>query len=381
MSHKDHNAKKAKTRRPLFFVLLGILLFATAGVLIADRTQTHTSIAPAPRAYHYVARQSFDNSVHYQQSSFFSSTPGAANTAYLSDLTDTINSQLHYTFHGSEPTDLQYTYSVKALIQSIYGSRTSDDSAANVWSQQYTLLEPVDGSRKTDSLKLTPTVTIPFTDYKQKSEQFKNAFSAAVTSQLVVTFTVHVSGTFNNTPFDDNKTSTITMPLDQEVYKLATKYLNQEQHDVIPAKSLRLADVITRYEIAVATALIIAGMACSMYGIRKQIIKSPHQRELEKIYRYHDGIIIKAHRLTNLANKNVVMVQSFEDLLNIEEEIKAPIIASKVSDATTHFLITRDDIVYVYTLGDPVPFKPPTDSGKPPTPPATPPQNFRRVSG
>lgn len=38
--------------------------------------------------------------------------------------------------------------------------------------------------------------------------------------------------------------------------------------------------------------------------------------------------------------------------------MKTPIIAHEVNDATTHFLITRDDIVYVYTMGVQMPFKP-----------------------
>jgi hypothetical protein len=358
MSHKNHHSDKAPTRRPIVFVLLGVLLFAGAALLITDRLQPRTSIAPPPQTYRYSTRQSLANDVQYHQTSFFSGNPGPSNNAYLASITDTINTQLHYSFNANDATDLRYTYDATAVVHSVYGSRDGNEGAATVWSQKYTLLKPVHGTQKTASLSLNPKVEIPFTEYRQRTEQFKNAFSAPLTNEAIVTLTVRVSGKINDTPFDDRKVSTVTVPLDQQVYKLAAQYTGDDQHEVIPAQSMHLADLITRYEVAVAAVLIAGGLACTIYGIRKQIIKSPHQREVEKIYRYHNGIIIKASRPTNLANKNVVMVQSFEDLLNIEEEIKTPIIASKVSNTSTHFLITRDDIVYVYTLGDQIPFKP-----------------------
>ncbi|MGB2686710.1 MAG: DUF5305 family protein, partial [Candidatus Saccharimonas aalborgensis] len=88
-----------------------------------------------------------------------------------------------------------------------------------------------------------------------------------------------------------------------------------------------------------------------VYGMRKQIFKSAYQRELEKIYRYHDGIIIRASQPAAIAGKTMVPVQTFDDMLNLEEELKVPIVATPAGNEATRFLIVRDDIVYVYTLG------------------------------
>lgn len=87
------------------------------------------------------------------------------------------------------------------------------------------------------------------------------------------------------------------------------------------------------------------------FGMRKQIFKSPYQRELDRIYRYHDGLIIKASAHTDLSSKTTVPVQSFEDILNLEEELKSPIVASAAGLNATRFMIIHGDIVYVYTLG------------------------------
>ena len=359
MSSDADNPNK-KARRPVVFLLVGLLLFAAAGFLASHMLRAQPKAAPSPKTYEYHTEQSMQNNVRYRQSSFFSSTPGATNTAYIADLTDSINARLHYKFQANQTANLSYAYDAKAVIQSTYTNHNSEDTVAkNVWTKQFDLIKPTTGNQQANTLQLSPAVIIPYTDYRQLAQQFNDAIDTPINSQLVVTLSVRVQGTVNDAPFEDRKVSTITLPLDQQVYTLAAKFIRSEDHQIKPKHTPGMGSILSRYELAYAVALLGLAVVCSIYGVRKQTITSPYQRELEKIYRLHDGIIVKASRADSLNHKTVVMVQSFDDLLNIEEEIKTPIIASKVSDATTHFLITRDDIAYVYTLGFPAPFKPP----------------------
>ena len=95
----------------------------------------------------------------------------------------------------------------------------------------------------------------------------------------------------------------------------------------------------------------VLGVLALVFGFRKQIFKTPYERELERIYRFHDGIIIRASRPARLDGKNIVPVRSFDDILNLEEELKAPIVATQMSDTSTRFMIIRENVAYVYTLG------------------------------
>jgi hypothetical protein len=110
-------------------------------------------------------------------------------------------------------------------------------------------------------------------------------------------------------------------------------------------------DRVAQYEIYGAIGIGILALASFVYGFRKKIFKTPYQRELDKIYRYHDGIIVRASRPTDLSGKRIVAVKSFDDMLNLEEELKLPIVAASVSAEATQFMIIRDDVVYAYILG------------------------------
>ncbi len=356
MSNTEHTPH---ARRQLIFVLLGLFLFTAAGLLINDRLHVHSDIAPGPDPYKYDITQSVKQQTYYRENSFFGTRPDQSNGAFLTDLTKSIDTQFHYNFNASQTTKLSYRYAATAELRALYGSDTSEKNRPTVWQKQFKLLEPVEGVQQTNQLALQPEVQIPFAKYKQEMEQFKNAFSAPLDDELIITYRVIVEGSTNNTPFQDTKVSTITIPLDQQVFTLATKFKKTDHNEIIPKHTQQIQDTIARFEIPVAIGLIIFGVAYFIYGLRRQLIKSPYQRELEKIYRYHDGIIIHAGRPSDLAHKNVVTVKSFDDLLNLEEEMKTPIIASQVSGDTTHFFISHNDEVYVYTLGVPIPFKTP----------------------
>jgi hypothetical protein len=358
MTQRQYNSPARKARRPLIFFVMGLFLLSIAGVLIYGRLRAHGPTTPVLNPYRFSIQQNVIATPKYKQNSFFTTTPDPSNTAFLTDLTDSIDATFSTDFHASEATDLSYQYQATALIRALYGSdKSTEGGMSTVWSKQFVVSAPVKGSRHDKSWQLKPTVTVPFALYKQKMEQFRKAYSTPTSSELVVTYTLQLTGNVRGTQIQETKTSTITAPLDQQVYIIGKKYEKTTNRELVPVSTKRVEDLIAKFDIPLVVALILAGTACSLYGFRKQKIKTPYQRELEKIYRYHDGIIIRAKRPPDLGHKNVVSIKSFEDILSLEEELKTPIIASSVSDYTTHFFIARDDIVYVYTLGVPASFK------------------------
>lgn len=358
LNQRQFDIKRKKTRRPLRFIVLGVFLLCIAGGLIYDRLQAQSKIVSTPEPFKYSTKQTVDTRVKYRKNSFFDASPNLVNSAYLTELTDSIEAQFNLQFDASKATELAYQYQATAVIQALYGSDKTDEAGmAKVWSKQYTLLEPTKGNSKGTSVTLKPVVQIPYAAYYKQMEEFRNAFSAPINSEMIITYTVHLTGNINGIPFQETKISAINVPLDQQIYKVNTQFEKASNKEIKLANGGGFKDVFARYEIPLAIVFLVAGIVLICYGFRRQLIKSPHQRKLEKIYRYHDGIIVRAKQPPDLLNKNIVTITSFDDMLNLEEELKTPIIASKVSDYTTHFFITREDIAYVFTLGIPIPFK------------------------
>ncbi len=348
-----------RTRRPILFAIVGILIWGIAGYLVYDYKRPH-AIAAGQKKYTYQISQSATSTPHYTQNEFYGSagSPGAGNTAYIASLTDYLNARFNYTFTGSSETDLKYSYKAEAVVRSQFSGKDSTDKASNVWSKRYTLLEPVTGNERTKELSLSRNVEIPFADYAAEITKFNSTYNIPLSSEVVVTYEITVSGNADGVPFKNTQISTVVAPLDQRIYKIAVKFNKTDSKDIVSKRTARLQTIIDTYELPAAGVLALIGLCLSAYGFRRQIIKSAYERELARIYRYNEGIIVKARRPVSLKHLTIVDLDSFDDLLSIAEETGMPIVANELLDTvtrSTRFIITSGDTAYVFTLGGTTP--------------------------
>lgn len=337
--------------RQVGYVILGIVLLLGAGYLAYDVYQRRSNVVPAPSAYTYKITQSVDTKVNYFQNSFFTDGP-EANTAYIMDLTDTIDGAFHYSYSASEQQELTYVYDVTAIVRSKYTfSNNENDGASNVWTQKFQLVTPVRRTVTASQFAVTPTVTMPYAEYKRLLDELKNSLVLPVDGDITVTFSMHVTGDIGGAKLDDTRTSSFVVPVGSQIYAVTTKYDKEDTKQIVTMAAQEGIDKWTQYELYGAIGLGALAVASFIFGLRKRIFKTPYQRELDKIYRYHEGIIVRASRAADLSGKRVMSVKSFDDMLNLEEELKLPIVAASVSATATQFMIIRDDVVYVYTLG------------------------------
>lgn len=348
-----------QTRRPILFALIGVLLWAAAGYLFYNHSRPH-AVAIDKKKYSYQISQSATSAAHYKPSDFYgpSGSPGADNTAYIGSLTDYVNAHFTYTFTGSTATELRYSYKADAVLHSQFSGKDSTNNAANVWTKKYPLLTAVTGSKTTQTLAFNRDIEIPFAEYAALATKFNTAYDVPLSSEVVVTYTVTVSGKADGVPFTNTQTSTVIAPLDQRVYKIAVKFNKADAKEVAAKQPMHFGSVVTAYELPAAVGLFLLGLALMVYGFRKQIIKSAYDRELARIYRYNAGIIIKARRPVSLKRLTIVDLDSFDDLLGIAEQTGMPIVANEPIDSVTRctrFIITSGDTAYVFTLGGKTP--------------------------
>lgn len=213
------------------------------------------------------------------------------------------------------------------------------------------LISDTQDATSTAKIVVEPTVAIPLPEYRQEIEKLRTALALPISSEVVVTFTMRVTGIIEGTSFTDTKVSTVMVPLDQQIYQPKLTYEKTDAQQVQSQALQENQNVSHRMQLMIAAVIALAGAAAIVYGLRKQIFKTAYQRELDRIYRYHDGIIIRASQAANLTKKNVVPVLSFDDMLNLEEELKTPIVAAPAGSTATKFMIVHSDVVYVYTLG------------------------------
>lgn len=301
--------------------------------------------------YQYSISQNAEATIHYADNDFYGNKPASTNSAYVAALTDAITARFQYNYSANRAANLTSTYDIKAQIKANYAVKGNTEDLSNVWSRDYQLIDPVTATTEGTLVSISRSVTVPYADYMKVVDAFRTSLALPTNSEVVITLTVNVTGTIDGTPFTDVRTSTISAPLDQQIYIPAVKFDKADTKDVVPHVA---ADTQSRWaKIGVTGGAIVAavGTILMIYGMRKRIFKSSYQRELDKIYRYHNGIIVRTSRPVDLADHQVVPMRSFDDMLNLEEELKTPIIADEISSTMTHFMIANNNVMYLYKLG------------------------------
>lgn len=332
---------------------LGLLLAIIGGAFVYQAKAVQSSNASdVSSAYTYTVTQNATTAIHYMDNSFFGTSPQPANQAYVASLTNTIDATFHYSFAGADPANLETTYSVAAVVQANYALKNNTDNSTNVWEQTHTLVPQTVLHSQGASIAFDKTVTIPFAAYQQAVEAFRTALSLPTNSVTVATLTVHTTGSIDGTPFSDTRVSTVSIPLEQQIYQPAIKFDKQDTKQVVAKSQQGHQSVAYLLELYGGSVVGLFGIGLILYGFRKRIFRSAYRRQLDKIYRYHDGIIVRTSRPVDLTGHELVLMRSFDDMLNLEEELKTPIIADEISSTLTHFIIASNGVTYLYKLGD-----------------------------
>lgn len=350
----DSPSRQNAQHRALGLSVLGAALVVIGLLLAYIGYQTgNGQAAHASNSYEYTVKQNTAADVNYFDSSFYAGkTPSPNNNAYIAQLTNTVKGQFHYEFHGNKATDLTTTSQVNAVVQSNYALKGDSEKSSNVWQKEFTLVPKTTSTKNTADLAFDQAVTVPYADYKKVATDFRTSLQLPTTSQVVVTMTTETAGTIEGTPFTDSRTSSITMPLEEQIYQPAIKFDKEDAKQVVAASTAGSNDWLSKLQLFGGAALVLGGGALIIYGLRKRIFKTAYQRELDKIYRYHDGIIVRTSRPIDLADHQVIPMRSFDDMLNLEEELKSPIIADEISSTLTHFIIAHSNVMYLYKLGE-----------------------------
>lgn len=338
--------------RSVGFIMLGLVMLIVAGLLAFDLTRNNTPVVDSPEVYEYTVNQAVNTRITYANNSFFVNGPTSDTTAFVSDLTDKIGATFTYNYKASKDQSVTYTYNIAALIKGTYSISGGEEDNSNVWSKRFQLVPATSDTITGKTFTVNPSVEIPFNEYRSLIEEFRTGLALPINTEADIIMTMDVKGRHEGADFTDHRVSTVSVPLNTQIYQPKVKYDKTDTKQVIPADTKAGQDRWVQIETIAALALGVLGLAALVFGFRKQIFKTPYQRELERIYRYHDGIIIRASRPADLEGKNVVPVRSFDDILNLEEEVKSPIVAAPLGSEATQFMITKDAIVYVYTLGN-----------------------------
>jgi len=339
-----------------FRVVLIILTIAAFGVsLFSVYKSLNPQQSDSPILYSYNYNTKMDYRVYLKNNKFFTTPYLGMNKQYIASIVDYIEVSAVYNFQSTENLDYDCNYEIVATTSGLY--ENADGKEIEVWSKAYPVDKPqhITGSGKT--FNINKTIKLDYNAYNNIMTDFRNQFGLSVDSNVELALKVNVNGGLKGeTEKSLRETNNIVLniPLLQQTFEIKPNYVNSGGNTIyketVSESSINVPLFVFGLCLLGLSLIIFINLFKSLIKITK---KSEYVLALNKILKEYGDVIAETHNLPNLSKYDVINVKSFNDLVDVEEELHSPIVCYEVIDNfECIFLVLNDKTAYKFTLKD-----------------------------
>lgn len=348
-------ARKVKSKNEELFIrisviaLMVILVFASGFFIIKSLKKQDVNYF-----YSYNLTQDLDYKVKLFNNSFIAEEYLTSGKNYISNLVDKIIIDYKYDYSAATKEKLNYKYSVIGELHAYDGSSSgakADDLFGGTKAYIFVPEKTYELSN-TNAFKISEPIEIKYNDYEKEILKLKKEGKVSVyNASLDLAINVEVFGEINGKAVSNKKLSTISIPLDAQSFKISTDFEKDDSDYVL------LQDIDDSANLT----LLIIGILLLMVAIALFVIffktlfdfeeKPPYVLKLNRILKEYGEIIVEVVNPISSKGLNVVEVKGFNELIDLEEELRIPITFYEIKkDREGEFVIVHDKLYYHYVL-------------------------------
>ncbi len=351
MSNNMIFPKRKVLKKWVRFSLLGIIItFFMSSLFIIYKSINKPDKNISIILYSYLIKQDIDYKVNLYDNSYIDSNYLGRDETYISDLIKQIEIEYKYNYSGSKVVPLKYTYSVDAVIN---GEYSLDEEESKVWTKKYNLIKPttVDVNDK-NTISINKPVNIDFKYYNNIVSQFRQELKLPINASLNVIFTINVNGNLDKEKINDTKTISLNIPLNQQAFKITENYQDVYNKNITP-KVKKQEKFVYRKLIC---GILLMGISIMLFIVLFREIfnipkKNVYTTKLNKILKEYGDVIIEVLNPVNEENMDIVEVKNFNEMIDLEEELRVPIMFYEVVEYMEgEFTLVHNNILYKFIL-------------------------------
>lgn len=335
-------------RMAIVIVLIAILI---TGIYLVTK-----SFIPASNEKKTLASYSYNANINYKvylkDNKFFPEKSLGMNGQYITSIIDYIEVSPRYDLQSTVPLDFKYSYQIIATAKSTY---STDEKQSEVWSKAYTILPLTNKTTRGTNVSINETVKIDYNKYNNILLDFKKQFGLSVDAEVDVVLKIVINASDPNNEkikFSESKDLTLLVPLLNPTTKITSSYSPEGKKDIYDETKKDTSFDITYFCLGVALLALSAFLLIK--AIRELFVatrKSEYVLEYNRIMKNYGDIIAEAENAPDLSKYDVIDINSFDDLVDIESELRNPILCVEtVKDYESWFIILHDKSAYRFIL-------------------------------
>lgn len=319
------------------FILTVLFLQGTFGVV-------------ASKNINYNETSNLDYKVYLKENNFYDTNYLGKNKVYIANLIDNIEVNFRYNYYIEEPTNVDFNYSIVAKL-------TIDDGTSknNYFEKEYILLSNQKKELKQGTnYNLDEKVKIDYSYYNGLANSFKQQYGVDTTSNLTVYLKVNKKTDIESSQNAyENSTMYVKIPLSEKAINIELNYQDINNSNYIIQGTDSKVDNVIFGVLAIIT--LIASLIFAVQIIRLLTLlrgkKSIYDKYVEKILNEYDRLIVENDTGPNTNDCNVIKISKFEELLDVRDNLKLPIMYYVVTKHTKCcFYIKHNNDLYLLTI-------------------------------
>lgn len=294
-----------------------------------------------------------DYKVYLKNNNYFSNNVLPKDEQYIANIVESIKPSYDYIFNADKK--FNYTYSYKIIGTLTANHNIDNDNNKKVWEKEYTFKDLTTKEMKNSSgFVIKENINIDFQKFSEYIQEFKKDYTLSINSNLNVSMTVNIIGKIKDKEITKNSKISMDIPLSEQSFGITTDYKKIENDEIKSNKNM--SNIKNIYLILGFTILIISNIILIIDSINIYKYNSTHKKyskELNKILSAYKDILVSSKELVDLEDYKVIDIVEFQDLLDVEQELRIPIIYKEVvEDKETWFIIINNDQAWRYILNN-----------------------------
>ncbi|MBR2927484.1 MAG: hypothetical protein IKC31_07900 [Clostridia bacterium] len=301
----------------------------------------------------YTERGNIDYDVYLKENEFYDSPYLEKDQSYVASLIDRIITSFSYQIDmDTDDVYYRYSYSIKSRLEII-----DDTSKVAIFNPEYDLIEVNNKSQSSSNrLIINEMVVLNYDEYNELANRFLETYALTeTTSHIVLTLSVDVLSdcdAFSGSSVD-TYSSELRIPL-------TTKTVNIHMTSSVPDAEAKMiactrgvgseAFKTTAIVLSVVDVLLILLLVAFIYLTRTADIT--YTARVKKIVSQYKSYIQKIKNMFDTRGYQVILVDTFDEMLEIRDTIQAPILMFENADKTcAKFMIPTDSkLLYLYEI-------------------------------
>ena len=261
---------------------------------------------------------------------------------YLSAITENITASFNYNVNLSTEIDYNMAYHIVGITK-IYDKA---DNKKVFYESEDLLVERTDISDISDMINFDREVLIDYNKYNNYVKGYKDKYGIDALSSLEVIL-------YLDEAEETRAVSSMTIPLGNDTFGIKKTAISNNDKEVKIDN-----DVWNEYNVicAVCASVLIILSLMVLFRVTSLVLKvtnnkTKYQMMLAHVLKEYDEMIVNTRDGYEIpANKKLIKVASFKELIDARNTLNKPILYSKINDVKSEFVVEDSEQVYRYVM-------------------------------